>query len=481
LINISLSPDTTEDEMATEFKLLWRHPMQKLFLFTLLLTILFLGTVRAEAANHYIRGGATGSAPCSDWTTANACNTLPATLIRGDTYYVAGGTYPSYTFSTAPSGTTRIIVKKATVADHGTATGWLDTYGTTQAVWNAPFRWTTSNWTFDGGYRNEGNWFDGAAYGFRVENNGADELLMIKSQSNPTSNITIQHVYIKAKVGGLGSVQSFCRCAVNTDNGEVFINTGLVFSHMGVFGSNNVWLLRNTDGAILEYSASEQADGNDAYHGDLINLYYTADNAIIRFNNFRDEYTISCGNCGSTGIIPACCGTQNIQVYGNVVTGFRGGDGFVGYLDPTCSKGCVNGSVIYNNTIDSCSSASGGSGGINIGPTNNLIYNNIWTNCGNIPFQFGTHDYNAFADSSTHGEANAQTNFSTSNFVNYAGRDFRLKSGTTGGKTLAAPFNKDSLLVTRGADGVWDRGAIEFSTGGADVTPPAIPTNLVIR
>ena len=68
--------------MATEYGL-WRYPMKNLMVLTLLLTIIFLGAVGAEAANHYIRAGATGANNGSDWT--HAFTTIPATLVRGDT------------------------------------------------------------------------------------------------------------------------------------------------------------------------------------------------------------------------------------------------------------------------------------------------------------------------------------------------------------------------------------------------------------
>ena len=55
----------------------------------LLLVLLFCTPV--QAANHYVRAGATGSADGTDWT--NAFTDLPATLTRGDTYFVADGTY----------------------------------------------------------------------------------------------------------------------------------------------------------------------------------------------------------------------------------------------------------------------------------------------------------------------------------------------------------------------------------------------------
>jgi hypothetical protein len=96
--------------MATEYGL-WRYPMKNLMVLTLLLTIIFLGAVGAEAANHYVRAGASGSANGNDWT--NAYTTLPSTLTRGDTYYIADGTYAGRTFNTATNGTTLITMARA--------------------------------------------------------------------------------------------------------------------------------------------------------------------------------------------------------------------------------------------------------------------------------------------------------------------------------------------------------------------------------
>ena len=42
-------------------------------------------------ANRYVREAAAGANDGTDWT--NAYTTLPASLTRGDTYYVADGAY----------------------------------------------------------------------------------------------------------------------------------------------------------------------------------------------------------------------------------------------------------------------------------------------------------------------------------------------------------------------------------------------------
>lgn len=72
-------------------------------------------------------------------------------------------------------------------------------------------------------------------------------------------------------------------------------------------------------------------------------------------------------------------------------------------------------------------------------------------------------------------------NFPTSNFVNYAVKDFRLAAPTSAGTALAAPFDADPLGNTRGATGVWDRGAFEFVSGVALNAAPAAPRGFRIQ
>src|SRR3989304_8100596 len=66
----------------------------KVLLFLVISATLFVSPL--FAASHYVRSGASGSGNGSDWT--NAYTTLPSSLIRGDVYYVAGGTYSGRTF-----------------------------------------------------------------------------------------------------------------------------------------------------------------------------------------------------------------------------------------------------------------------------------------------------------------------------------------------------------------------------------------------
>jgi hypothetical protein len=102
----------------------------------------------ARAQVYHVRAGATGANNGSDWN--NAYTSLPATLQRGATYYVAAGNYGSYTFNTPASGTTRITIKRAIESDHGSSTGWQSSYGTGAAVFAPVLQFNTPYWTFDG-------------------------------------------------------------------------------------------------------------------------------------------------------------------------------------------------------------------------------------------------------------------------------------------------------------------------------------------
>ena len=65
-------------------------------------------------------------------------------------------------------------------------------------------------------------------------------------------------------------------------------------------------------------------------------------------------------------------------------------------------------------------------------------------------------------------------------FVNLSGEDFRLRGPTNSGQFLSAPFDRDMDGRVRGADGNWDRGAFEF-TSGLLPSPTQIPTPVFIQ
>jgi hypothetical protein len=76
-----------------------------------------------------------------------------------------------------------------------------------------------------------------------------------------------------------------------------------------------------------------------------------------------------------------------------------------------------------------------------------------------------TLSFNHFQNAGATQGTNA-TSGSGNPFVDYTNGNFRLASATTAGTTLASPYNTDMFGNTRGADGTWDRGALEFCSGG---------------
>ncbi len=96
---------------------------------------------------HFVRSGATGSGDGSDWD--NAYPDLPSTLTRGHTYLVAAGDYAGTSFDDAAAGGTAISIVRATIADHGTDTGWNDSFASGEAKFG-PLEFKTADWDFDG-------------------------------------------------------------------------------------------------------------------------------------------------------------------------------------------------------------------------------------------------------------------------------------------------------------------------------------------
>lgn len=98
-------------------------------------------------AQHCIRESASGAKDGSTWE--DAWTNLPSALVRGDTYYVADGAYGTYICDDAASGDTYIFITKATTAEHGSETGWLDSYGDGVAEFSE-IEIRTAYWDIDG-------------------------------------------------------------------------------------------------------------------------------------------------------------------------------------------------------------------------------------------------------------------------------------------------------------------------------------------
>ncbi len=175
----------------------------------------------AFAANICVGPSATGNGSGSDW---NNIAVFPFTTgnwngfwVRGNTYYVADGTYTTSEGAPYPcvircsepnSGTQQIIIKKATAADCSAIAGWnTATMGSGTAIFQGTtpaaggllmiFYFTSNYWEIDGaiGTGNNAN-----SYGFRTRALGAalGNTYHVTAPDDLNASTVVSHINIKA-------------------------------------------------------------------------------------------------------------------------------------------------------------------------------------------------------------------------------------------------------------------------------------------
>jgi hypothetical protein len=352
----------------------------------IIIFLLLLISVPIDAANHYIRQGASGSANGSDWT--NAWTDLPSTFTRGDTYYVADGTYGGHTFSTAASGTQYITIKKATADEHGTSTGWNSAYGDGQALFTTDpaaytgvFNISSDYWQIDGVTRNESAWNDSTSYGFhiKVATGTAFEISTIWFK-NGCDYVTVQYCNIEHAGMRTNKRHDALQCNESeVDGGFSYLTIARNYVH----NTNRCFVLFNrTHYITFEYNEMAYMDDNsDPYIHREAWMSLRSDNWVVRYNIVHDLYgrTSPIGNM-PTGIFVTLDSVQNnYWIYGNVFYNCWTSNGVV-----TNSTGdTTNNSLVYNNTFVNIS---GYCSGINADMgTGNIARNNVWYNCPRAP------------------------------------------------------------------------------------------------
>lgn len=426
------------------------------------------------AADHCVRPGLTYNGDGSTWGAATssggvgAYNALPATLVRGDTYYLADGNYGGYTFDDAVSGSTYIRIKKATVAEHGTHTGWDNSYGESQALFSGTIAFSSDFWEFNGqtGYKKAG-------YGFKITTTACTSASKLIQLNNGCDDIIVKYVDMQHCGINTGISQDCFYAVASTDGGSRNITVSNCYMH----DVNRVMMLLNyiTNSTIENCYFWRRQDTVAGTHGEAISMNYCGTNAnnTIRHNTFED--------IDGTGIIVIKDSIQShFYIYGNLAfnssassTSFSPSQGFA-----TNTNGDTNTYMhVYNNTIANIAGNDtgirwycGSSGCTGSNADTNVSYNNLWINT--VPLFTGTkHDYNAFSGSTTFGEINAQINLTNSFFV---AASFYLAQPTERGITLPPPFHLDVSNTPRGQDGTWDRGAYEHLASGIPRPVPSL-------
>jgi len=436
-----------------------------------------------EAANHYVRDGASGDG--GDWS--NAYGSLPSTLVRGDTYYVADGDYGGYTFD--DPGTATITIKKATEADHGTSVGWNSSYGDGQALLGSGMTFKTGYYVLDGNGTHTIPSDVSADYGFKVAANSSTDwggiLKFGVAGGTVASNIDVRYLHV-----------------YNATNGS--INNGTVLVRFTGDGPPNHIRLRNCffensgkDGIQLSSAsyiliercylkrlgklAAEVPD----YHGQTVQLFYGGDDIIFRWNAWE-------ANEGQGLIAIAGIGTstERVRFYGNLVFVKYGHQGETpgfntsgGVFGASWNYENVSGLYVYNNTMVNIGGDYGGCARFPLVPSGSgrYCYNNLMYNCEQISNSGWTdYSYHASGGGDAAGGADEQTGLSSSIFADYQGNDFQLAAATDAGVSLTGQgwwdesdaffgfldSDADMYGNTRGGDGNWDRGAFEYVSGG---------------
>lgn len=451
--------------------------MKRLLLISWFLAMQCFGVLNAEAAIHHVRAGATGSATGDDWT--NAYPALPSSLVRGDTYYIAAGTYAGRTFNTPASGTALITIKGATVADHGTNTGWSASMsvstsdGGTQATFTSGLIFNTSYWVFDGVVGPVGSRRT-TDYGFKI--NPVNYAVRVFSLSSAITDIKISHI---SAVAPTGDVEKFF---LSTDNSTKSVHK-VTWSHNLLNGwSNSQWA--TSDGLAMndwlaEYNIILNGYSSAANHGeDINNNYGYLDRFTIRYNVFEGRTS---GTATIVGGLNGPVGTY--YIYGNMFKNQVSGDGTIVCVHENATM------YIYNNTF---ANVTGGGSGSYIGGTasdcilsgeiaNNLLYS--MSGALGSATSGMTRQYNAYFSTTNIPSENNGYVTSGNPFVDYANGNFALTSSVAGtmppGRTLGSPYGFDMFGKSR-SEGIWHRGAIQFGSGSSS-TPPPPPTNLTVQ
>jgi hypothetical protein len=419
-----------------------------------------------DANFRYVGVTATGNGSGSDWNNVSAYSTT--TFTRGLTYYLRGGNYTSRLLSTANAGTTRITIKRATIADHGTGVGWSDSFASSICAFAGQIEFGSGYWTFDGVTGGgPGQWTSG--HGFQVTETSKSAAVFFIGNSN-AHGIEIKHT----KLVGMNSA--------GTDGGG-WGNDGIALKELttfnaGSFTASYCWFFGigrcpvwspslGPVGYTVEYSYVDQFNFGSTVHAEIAStggVTSAACRVIWRYNVLTDIESTG-------GLMWDCQGNTSAQmhVYGNVF--YRP----AGRTWQTAGNGCIGGwsgsnqeqthnVLVYNNTFYNCT----GSYvfpvvGFNVTPRNFVAFNNLFYNCGSFVdySNLTSHDYSHYINSGgTHGESNSTSAASGDPCVNATGLVFDPVSAMTPGTALAAPFNVDMYGVTRDPAN-WTRGAVQ--------------------
>lgn len=485
------------------------RPILPVSVFTLVLSLILPSIGRAACHVITSTGGGTNSG--ADWN--NPChgfsgNCAGSAMLRGDTYYVAGGSGGSYTnpnnapvlkVSTAVSGTTPITIKAATAADHCTSTGWVPATmavdgGAGQADFvtagNAVLEASTSYVVFDGNFSaadtsnswgNPGHACAGTQCGIL-----ADQRVISPASA---SSLVTYGVYIDTGVTNIairsmefwGAWNTAGSAGIATDTIRSVGGSNYTVTHNYLHDSSQDFVMYQsvTNSSIMyNYMYKNYSHVvSPAIHGACVSIHGGVNNLTVAFNAFRDLQGTGCLSLVSGG--PTT--NDSVLFYGNILWMTSGNPNALagGYDNGIVS--CTNGQVctnwqVYNNTvvnesISTNNSLNGGTpgSGSSIKVYNNLFYNSAYANnqCVNWTGSC-VYDYNVYSGTIQNTPGAHDQTISGVPFVSWITANFHLVADNSAWYSLSSPFNVDMDGVGRSSS----RGAYQYVSGTSATTAP---------
>ena len=456
-----------------------------------LLVIIFscLAVSQTFAAVHAVSVSGAGAQTGADWN--NSFAGLPSTLTRGDIYCLADGSYGTYTFNTAASGTTTIEIRKAQSYDSTCSglAGWnTSTMGSSQAVFSGtqPFTVATSYVTINGEGQQTTSGCGGQPSSYNASNSAAatpsdcgiravttdttGSSIVVRLNSGAT-NFTVEYVEgVQTAVNNPSSNAMFSEFGGNSGflanhvfgrNSNCMYFSAIAFQH--TVENSYFWFIQSSPNnchpeAYLMANGSSNTSGtpiND--HGNIYrdisgtSTFATVSSGTIYINIWDDVFTCSSGGCPGTGNDDGImwCGNQSsciINMYQNTAANITGGADNNWVFGET--TGTVTGTVANNLAYNVVNTT-----GISI--TNS---NNTWLNSGS-----GVSGTNNVVVSS--GAANP--------FVSSATFNFNLAAESSNYDNRLGPLGSPYNTAAAGNAFTTDRGAYQY-TG----VVPAAPVNL---
>jgi hypothetical protein len=450
------------------------------------------------AACHAVTPSGSGSANGTNWS--NAYAGLPvASLVRGDTYYLSDGTYPtSYTISTAASGTSVITFQKAQSYNYGRSSdgcsndisaGWnASTMGSSQAIFPQYITVNTSYLTFNGNGTSTAPGCGGAPgstvasgppnpsdCGISFNNYGGSNSLSLYNQSG--NNLVYNYIEIEGNGNNA------------TDQHEVFGGTSpTTYTHIYGHYAGCVYFQDGGDGRTISYSyfwGTEVNGATGGCHGQFSFEDGSTSNGSDHDNVYRDITGTAIWTFANSST------THNNWTYYNNVIWFSSpaaswapylSDGLIACINSgtTCTNFVLSNNTIVNVPITSTS-------GINNENTGSYtVENNLWYIAAfGTTFNAGTggtftRNSNTFLNDAAcpSGTANVCVgSFSSQSapnpFVSWQTGNFNLaaeNSDWTNALSLSAPYNTDPNGTAR----TTDRGAYQFITAGCSITSSSV-------